>query len=426
MNILIVNLHSSKNAGDHALTLETIRQLHAYLPTAHLTLAMADPSSADADDDAVASFYGWLRHYDAEGKARWRIGSGLFLLFTAVAAGLVWRITKRLPRWWFTESQYRLLHAYTQADAVLSCAGTVFYTSGKVGLQFLLSLFILGYGGFLGKPMYTLPQSMGPIRHRWEQQLFTWLGRKMRLALVREPVSAALMNTLNIPSDRYRLVPDLAFSYRGYDEQAAIDLLARYVPSNVPLMGFSVISWGDQNHQFQSQAAYEAGFRAVLTRFLAETEGHALFFPQMWGPAAQDDDRLPAYRIAEPFTATGRVHVVIEPLTPAILRACYARTDLFVGTRMHATIFALSVGTPVVAVGYRTKTAGLMEMLNWQSWLIDIDEVNPETLPPVVMKAWHQRADLRDQLTTIMPPVIHAAGEAVKWIADDLKQNRHA
>lgn len=386
---------------------------------------MADPTSADPGDNAVASFYGWVRHYDAQGNAQWRVGSGVLLIVMAVVAGLIWRITKRLPRFWFTDSQYQLLHAYTQTDAVLSCAGTVFYTSGKVGLQFLLSLFILGYGGLLGKPMYTLPQSMGPIRNLWEQRLFAWLGKRIRVSLVREPVSATLMKSLNIPSERYRLVPDLAFSYQGCDETAATEILSLYVPSNVPLLGFSVISWGDQNHQFQHQTEYEAGFRAVLTRFLAETEGHALFFPQMWGPAVQDDDRIPAQRIAESFASTGRVHVVTEPLAPAILRACYARTDLFVGTRMHASIFALSTGTPVVAVGYRTKTAGLMEMLNWQRWLIDINEVNPQTLPPIVMEAWHQRVEMRRQLTTIMPPIIQSAGEAVQWIADDLQHHAH-
>ena len=45
MKILVVNLHSSANAGDDVLTQETVRQLYAAFAGASVTLAMNDPDS---------------------------------------------------------------------------------------------------------------------------------------------------------------------------------------------------------------------------------------------------------------------------------------------------------------------------------------------------------------------------------------------
>ena len=45
MKILLVNLHSSRNAGDDVLTRVTVDLLLRYFPEAKLTLAMNDPDS---------------------------------------------------------------------------------------------------------------------------------------------------------------------------------------------------------------------------------------------------------------------------------------------------------------------------------------------------------------------------------------------
>ena len=59
--ILLVNLHSSWNAGDDALALEAVRQLKEQFPRASFTLAMNDPESYQGEGKAVGSFSSWVK-----------------------------------------------------------------------------------------------------------------------------------------------------------------------------------------------------------------------------------------------------------------------------------------------------------------------------------------------------------------------------
>lgn len=420
--ILIVNLHSSANAGDHALTLESLRQVRETFPAAHITCAYNDPTTAEPDVTAVPAFFQWVRTPRADGTLGWKMPQGALLMLTALVLALLYRITGSLPRWWLTERQYALLTAYAEADLVLSCAGNVFYSSGT-GLNLLVNYFTFAYGAWLGKPIATLPQSFGPLRRGWEKWLLGQIGKRASLLLAREPISARLLAEVGVPIGRYRLVPDVAFAYQARNDGEAEKILEPYLslPSSTPLLGITMINWGAQNRTFGQQTNYEAAITATIRRFLAESEGQVLLFAQVWGPTPSEDDRIPARRVAATFGASGRVHFVDAELTPAQLKGCYAHLDLLLGTRMHSNIFALSVGVPVVAIGYFTKTAGIMEMAGLSEWMIGIENATDTTLPPLTLKAWSHRQALRQQVADTLPAIIANAGSAAAFIKGSLR-----
>jgi colanic acid/amylovoran biosynthesis protein len=424
MRVLLVNLHSSHNAGDHALTLEAVRQLRLYLDEPEIVLAMNDPASYEEGEETVGSFYTWLTRPTPGGGREWRWFAIPFLLLFAVVAGGVWRISRRLPRLGLAPEQHRLLRAYADADVVISCAGNFLYSSGRVGLPFFLAVFTVAYGWLLGKPIYTLPQSIGPLHRGWERALVRWLAGRMRLVMVREPRSLALLKELGADARKCRLVPDIAFAYPDADHGAAACLLQETVGpewEQVPLLGMTLMNWGAQNRHFQKQARYEEAIRATIEAFLEQTGGQVVLFAQVWGPTDSEDDRVPARRVASSFARTGRVHAIDRPLSPAALKGCYARMELLLGTRMHSNIFALSEGTPVLAIGYRTKTWGIMEMLGMEQWLVDIEEASAERLPDRLMQAWEAREVTRCHVATVLPKICEQASRAVELLRDDLQ-----
>lgn len=428
MRLLLVNLHSSHNAGDHALTLEAVRQLRLHLNEPELVLAMNDPASYQEGEETIGSFYTWLIRTMPDGSRRWRWPIIPLLLLQALVAALVWRLTRRLPTLLLSTGQQRLLRAYTESDAVVSCAGNFLYSSGRVGFPFILSIFTIAYGWLVGKPLYMLPQTIGPLEREWERAMVRWLVARARLVMVREPRSLALLEAIGAEMQRCRLVPDIAFAYVERDASRAEQLLAEVVGpqwARTPLLGMTLMNWGAQSRHFGGQSSYEDGICAVIETFLNQTEGHVVLFAQVWGPTFIEDDRVPARRVAARSVHTGRVHMVDQPLTPAVLKSCYARMGLLVGTRMHSNIFALSEGTPVVAIGYRTKTWGIMEMLGMERWLVDIREVGPETFPALVWRAWEAREATRHQLAATMPTIQTQAGQAGCWVAEDWKRLEH-
>jgi colanic acid/amylovoran biosynthesis protein len=65
-----------------------------------------------------------------------------------------------------------------------------------------------------------------------------------------------------------------------------------------------------------------------------------------------------------------------DDLSPQALKALYAELEVMIGTRMHANILSIISGTPVVAVAYEHKTAGIMNMLGLASFVVPIDQAS--------------------------------------------------
>lgn len=422
--ILLINLHSSLNAGDDALTREAMRQLSDEFPQATFTLAMNDPVSYQGEGKAVASFTTWVKAIEGGASSRWRWEALPGLVGQSLSALVGYRLTGR--PWFFRISpeHQALLEAYFQADLVLSSAGNFLYTSGRVGLPFLLSILSIAYAWFVGKPLYTLPQTLGPLQRKWEHLLAKKVLSKARLVLVRDPISAEVWRTWDIRGPQWALFPDLAFAFRaeaGRDE--AVTLLKEHgIESNHsrPLLGVTLINWGAQSRWFSRQALYEDSVAAVIRAFLVSYGGHAVLFAQVHGPTLAEDDRVPARRVlARLGDLANRVVLIERRVPPHVLKGAYGQMDLFLGTRLHSNIFALTEGVPVIAIGYQYKTRGVMRMLGLERWTLDIEQVNEETLIRLLHEAWAERKCTRARIEETLTEVGEQASQAGALIASD-------
>jgi colanic acid/amylovoran biosynthesis protein len=191
------------------------------------------------------------------------------------------------------------------------------------------------------------------------------------------------------------------------------------------LLGITVINWGAQNPTFSLQSNYEAAVARAVSYFLDNYGGSAVFIPQVWGPLPSQDDRLPARRIRQQLEHyPGQVHLVEEPLSPELLKAVYGRMDLFIGTRMHSNIFALSEGVPVIAIGYQHKTQGIARSLGLEEWVMDISQINEKKLSELISKLYGQSASLRKQLQVQIPAIVEQSRTAGQIVAADYTRLR--
>jgi colanic acid/amylovoran biosynthesis protein len=100
--------------------------------------------------------------------------------------------------------------------------------------------------------------------------------------------------------------------------------------------------------------------------------------------------------------------------------------DIFIGTRMHSNVFALSEGVPLVAIEYRFKTRGIMQMLGLERWVVDIEQVDGPGLIEILEAAWMERDTLRKTIRQMMPSITEQAGQAGAIIAADFAVWRKA
>lgn len=422
MKILIVNVHSVRNAGDDALLQAALQQLRRQFPDATFTLAMNDRAGYTGPETTVDSFIHWFRKRELQNSPlrawRWLAMPGL-LLYLRMSA-IVTRWTGRTWALTLSTARHDLLRAYHEAEMVVSCPGGYLYSTGKLGLWFLVTLLTLAYPCWLGKPVYLLPQTIGPLQYRWERWLLRRLLPRIRQIYVRDDYSRTVLVTSGVAHPEIYLTPDLAFGYQEAERKAGAMLLRQLgvdPDREAPLMGVTLINWAGMESSFHGQDAYEYAIAETIRSFVTRYGGRVVLFAQVRGPALAEDDRIPARRVKQQLQELGEAIVLVEDeVTTAQLKAAYSYMTLFVGSRLHSNIFALTSAVPVLAIAYLPKTWGVMQMLGLTDWVIDIDGVNAEKLFALLDQLYRQRATIQAQVVAAMEAQqlrLQAMGQAI-------------
>ena len=114
-----------------------------------------------------------------------------------------------------------------------------------------------------------------------------------------------------------------------------------------------------------------------------------------------------------------RVVFIEEPLPPALLKSACGLMDVFLATRMHSGVFALSAGVPTLAVGYLSKTRGIMETLGLQKWVLEIESLEEEVLWATLQALWEERHAVRRHLIERIPTLVDQIDHLGETIAED-------
>lgn len=420
VEVLLLNVHSSDNAGDAVLLEMALAVLREALPECRVTIAMNTPDPRyhrPVQGVEVAPSFVCATQPSHSASLVRRIAAlvsaGVLALFSAV----IWRCLRRLPP--LPVGPWRqLLEQYAAANVVVSCPGNIFASTGKVGLPLVQAAITVGIALLMGKPLYVLPQSVGPLRKRWQRALVGWLYRRARVVMVREPVSLRTAQGLGIQSTRLHLVPDLAYAFPAAPaSEIAPHLLEVLSGLPRPLVGVTVINRLISSVGPDVWDHYEQGMAQGLSRFVGAHGGSVVFFPQVTGPTEREDDRIAARRIRSLLPAHIPVLVLEDQLPPGVLKALYAQADLFVGTRMHSVIFATSVGVPTLCIEYLHKTRGLAEMMHLDQWRLTIQEITGTRLTEALDALWCTRDEVGEQLLRELPQMrdlVHRASELIR------------
>ncbi|MCG8352921.1 MAG: polysaccharide pyruvyl transferase family protein [Chloroflexales bacterium] len=407
MNILLLNAHSSRNAGDLAILHETLACLRQAFPHATITATINDPdlTALPADVTYVDSLLNWLIDVNPSTTWRWRKWMAPVYAVWLLLAIALFRLAglRLLPK---AAQRRRLMRAYYTADLAVVIGGGHLYGRHALNITFYWLWFGLAMAVLLGKPIIFLPQSYGPVAGPVQRWMLRWLLDRNALAATREWHSFQLLASTGV-RQRVLVLPDLAFTSAFAPVEAANTVLERYnaAPSpQRPLVGMTLMDWQRLNPLFRNQAGYEAAMLALIRHVHRRYNAHVVLFAQSSGPVDPQDDRRIARRIAAASQAA-HVSVVDEVLSPQLLKAAYGRLEALVATRMHSAIFALSSGVPSLLIGYTYKSAGMTAMLGLARHVLPIDTIDAEQLCAAFDRLWAEREIVRTQLAQRIPAV---------------------
>lgn len=211
----------------------------------------------------------------------------------------------------------------------------------------------------MGVPVVLTPQTIGPFTTRRGTLLARRVLRQASLVASRDPRSAAFSAQLGRPVD-----------VESTDVVFAIDHPAVERTRDV-VLNVSGLLWDENPHV--DAARYRHDVVELARRVQAEGRS-VTFLAHVVGAdeSAGDNDRYP---LADLRRELGDIEVVIPTGEDALtqVRETVGSASVVLGSRMHACLNALSMGTPSIPLAYSRKFAPLLADLGWDH-VVDLRE----------------------------------------------------
>ncbi len=200
-----------------------------------------------------------------------------------------------------------------------------------------------------------------------------------------------------------RVIPDLGFIMQPEDLPA--DVIARFTSlrSNRKLVGVNISGllyrwWNYQRNKFDLRESYEELVEALLRRLSLEHDAYVVLIPHVCGgPQSEEDETRLCRRLCDQYSELtgGRITVVEAVLNHRQTKALIGFCDLFIGSRMHACIAAVSHGIPTLCLAYSKKFEGVMGLVSTAIQIVDLRRSTISDVLQAVDHAWISLTDIR-------------------------------
>lgn len=204
-----------------------------------------------------------------------------------------------------------------------------------------------------GVPLVLGPQTIGPFNSRLGKLMGTASLRRASMVMARDSASARAATRLGRSPDV--LTTDVVFAMEQPAAEGDRDVL----------LNVSGLLWGSDDHGPAQR--YQNAVRKLI-RGLQDRGREVSLLSHVLDSDLRDNDEPTARMLQGEF---GLEHVVPTDLTH--LRSIAKGSKLVIGSRMHACLNALSVGTPSIPLAYSRKFKPLLADLAW-SHVIDLHE----------------------------------------------------
>jgi polysaccharide pyruvyl transferase WcaK-like protein len=254
--------------------------------------------------------------------------------------------------------------------------------------------------------MVHFPQTYGPFRTRTARLLARYLLRHSSAAVARDPESQRIAQGMAGAKLRVGLSPDVAFALhpvKPAEIQTAPPLDASLSRNVIGLNINGLMYFGGYTgrNEFGLKLDYRSFATSMVIQLLENYPGEILMVPHTFavaGDPESDNEASRQVREGLPENLKKRVRIVTGDYDAHELKGIIGQCDIFIGSRMHSCIAALSQGVPCVGVAYSMKFRGVFESVGMEDWVVDGRDLNEEEALQRVFELYAKRDEVRDPL----------------------------
>ena len=267
----------------------------------------------------------------------------------------------------FIKDKCILLGNYSKLDCVIDFTEGDSFTDIYGQQRFMRGCIVKEKFIKIGKPLILGSQTIGPIDNASNIKKAVDILSKSFKVYVRDIPSAEFVK--DIAGIDTCLTSDVAF-FLSYSCSGVIKKSVGFNPSGLLWSGGYT-----KNNQFGLKVDYKIYCVKVIESLIsAGYEIHLI--PYVYGKdlSSPDNDLTAINFLHNKYSQT-----VVAPTfaTPMEAKSYISRMSFFIGSRMHATIAALSSSVPVIPFAYSRKFSGLFNSIGY-SWVIDGQRLSTE------------------------------------------------
>ncbi len=267
------------------------------------------------------------------------------------------------------------------------------------------------------RPLVLLPQTYGPFTDSACEKEASEIVKRARSAWARDARSFEILKDLlgsSFDSAIHKCGVDVAFGLPAKKPDQLSPELEEYLTADTEKVGINISgliynNFGHAREQFGFRADYKRAVVDLVRRFLTETDCSIALVPHVVTPEGHHESDVDACRdvVAQFSDEEMRKRLTVVPayVNPCEVKWVISRFDWFCGTRMHATIAALSSAVPVSAISYSPKTLGVFETCGQGEHVADPQQLDERDLVEHLWTSWRNRHTAQAEYDTFLPSI---------------------
>lgn len=227
---------------------------------------------------------------------------------------------------------------------------------------------------------------IGPLNKKNNRTLTKHVVDKVDVITLREELSYKELASLNITKPQIYVTADPAFTIQPENvENIDCLLLDEGIDPTASYIGISVRKWHGHDK-------YETTI-ADIADYIIENYGvNVLFIPMHYPGDLAIIENIQAKMKNKSYAITKK-HSVSEIL------GIIGKTEMLIGMRLHALVFAASIGVPIVGIVYEPKVEGFLKYSN-QASVGHVNSLEFDKAIKIIDDTWNNKERIKDQLKT--------------------------
>ncbi len=303
-------------------------------------------------------------------------------------------------------AKHSCLYEYYDSDVIVNSGGDAL--SGENDFGSLLSLLNILYATILGKPVVLFSESIGYYQNPFVKFISKIVLNRTKLILIRENLSKNYLIDMGINKPEILLTADPAFLLKKSEETVIMLLLKNEGIENIKRPLFIINPSGLIYNRFNSNIDLVEVIADTIDFLKKNLNATIILIPHVY--TEDSDDRTVIENIFDKLKDKSTVYCIKDEYSPEDLKGIIGLADLFIGMRMHALIAATSQCIPTVSIAYSHKTYGIIgEMLGQNNYILDIKNLDYESLTSKISEAWENRNLIKNDLSKKIPEIKNKA-----------------